>query len=96
MILSCIDPRFQHFVCRYAKDQGLEGEYSHVAIAGAAIGVVALRFETWHATFWENLRISLTLHRIRRVIVINHRRCGAAEEAYGPFELDHAAETRLH
>ena len=36
-----------------------------------------------HQTFWENLEISVQLHNIKKVIVINHRDCGGANgEAY--------------
>jgi len=45
--------------------------------------VVAPAFQDWHKTFWENLGSSVQLHHIKRVIVINHRDCGAAKMAYG-------------
>ena len=88
MVLSCIDPRFQERVCKYAEDRGLTGKYSHFAIAGASIGVVAPRFKDWHQAFWDNLGISMELHGIAKVIVINHLECGAAVAAYGPIAGD--------
>ena len=96
MVLSCIDPRLQDLVCEYTAGRNLTDKYSQFTIAGASIGVVAPRFKDWHETFWDNLRITLALHKIAKVIVINHRDCGAATEAYGPFEPDSEAETRLH
>lgn len=96
MVLSCIDPRMQEPVAQYLTKRELVCSYSQITIAGAAIGAVAPRFKNWHSTFWDNLSITLALHRIPKVIVINHRRCGAATEAYGPFEYDSEAETRLH
>ena len=96
LVLSCIDPRMPKPVYKYLKKRDLICKTSQITLAGAAIGVVAPRFESWQPTFWENLRISVTLHKIPRIIVINHRRCGAATEAYGPFEYDSEAETRLH
>ena len=95
MVLSCIDPRFQERVCKYAEDCGLTGKYSHFTIAGASIGVVAPRFKDWHETFWDNLGITMELHGIAKVIVINHLECGAAVEAYGPIASDDA-EKKLH
>jgi carbonic anhydrase len=97
MILSCIDPRFQEPVCKFAAERHLTGKYSHFVVAGAAVGVVAPKFASWHQTFWDNLAATIDLHSINRVIVINHRECGAAEIAYGrdavvPIE----AETRTH
>ena len=36
MVLSCIDPRFQHLVHDYLKKKKLAGKYSAFTIAGAA------------------------------------------------------------
>ncbi len=96
LVLACIDPRMQEPVYKYLKKRKLTGKYSQVVIAGAAIGAVAPRFEEWHQTFWENLGISVNLHQIHKVIVIQHRDCGAAREAYGHFAPGSKNETRLH
>ncbi len=96
LVLACIDPRMQKPVYKYLQDRDLTGKYSQVTIAGAAIGVVAPEFEDWSQTFWDNLSISLELHSIRKVIVINHRGCGAASAAYGYFKEGSKGETRLH
>jgi carbonic anhydrase len=83
MVLSCIDPRFQKPVANYMAKRRLTGKYSHFVIAGAGIGVVAPAFKDWHKAFWDNLGASIQLHSINRVIVIDHRDCGAAKIAYG-------------
>ena len=83
MVLSCIDPRLQVPVTAYLSGRGLTGKYSHFVIAGAAAGVVAEPFKDWHKAFWDNLAASIQLHKIKTVIAINHRDCGAAEIAYG-------------
>lgn len=83
MILGCIDPRLQTPVRRFALDRGLIGQYSQFTIAGAAIGAVAPKFDDWHKAFWENLAITINLHKIGTVIAIDHRDCGAAKVAYG-------------
>jgi carbonic anhydrase len=59
------------------------GKYSQFTFAGAAIGVVAPAFKDWSKTFWDNLAASIDLHRIPKVIAMNHRDCGAAKIAYG-------------
>ena len=79
MVLSCIDPRFQSMVYNYLKKKKLNGNYSSFTIAGSAIGVTAPKFRKWHKTFWENLETSIKLHKIKKLIVINHRDCGAAK-----------------
>jgi carbonic anhydrase len=97
MILACIDPRLQDPVHAYAAKRGLTGQYSQFVIAGAAIGVVAPKFADWHKTFWDNLAATIQLHRIKRVIAIDHRDCGAAAIAYGEAAVTgEAKETETH
>ena len=97
MVLSCIDPRFQDLVSKQQATDGLVGKYSAFTIAGAAIGVVAPAFQAWQQTFWENLGASVQLHNIKKVIVVNHRDCGAAKIAYGDAKVANAeVETETH
>lgn len=97
MVLSCIDPRFQEPVRNNLAGRALTGKYSQFVIAGASIGVVAPAFKEWHKTFWDNLGASIQLHAIEKVIVINHRDCGAAKIAYGAAAVaDAEAETKTH
>jgi carbonic anhydrase len=83
MVLSCIDPRIIDPVNAYMTKGGMAGRYSQFVIAGAAVAVEAPLFKTWHETFWDNLKASIDLHKISRVIAIDHRDCGAAKLAYG-------------
>ena len=87
MVLACIDPRMQEPVHRYTVEQNLTGKFSQFVIAGAAIGVVAPAFKDWHKAFWDNLATTIQLHRIKRVIAIDHRDCGAAKIAYGEAKV---------
>ncbi len=97
MLLTCIDPRFPLPTLEYMKGRGMLGKYSQFSIAGAAIGVVAPAFKDWAPAFWDNLGASIQLHRIPKVIAINHRDCGAARIAYGADAVkDNAAETETH
>lgn len=97
MVLSCIDPRFQNPVNKRENDAGLGGKYSAFTIAGASIAVVAPAFKDWRETFWQNLDASKNLHSINKVIVINHRDCGAAKIAYGEAAVaTPAKETETH
>ena len=97
MVLSCIDPRFQDLVDKQEAKDGLVGKYSAFTIAGASIAVVAPAFKDWHKTFWDNLAASIQLHNIKKVIVVNHRDCGAAKIAYGAEKVaTPEAETATH
>jgi len=97
MVLACIDPRIQEPVHKYLVRRGLAGQYSQFVIAGAAIGAVAPKFDDWHKAFWDNLAITIELHRIKKVIAIDHRDCGAAKVAYGDESIaTPAKETETH
>jgi len=96
MVLSCMDPRFQPIVFNYLKKKKLSGKYSSFTIAGSAIGVTAKKFKKWHKTFWDNFETSVKLHNIKKLIVINHRDCGAAKIVNGNKMFDKSYETKIH
>jgi len=96
MVLSCIDPRFQPIVYNYLKKKKLVSKYSFFTIAGSAVGITAYKFKRWHKAFWDNLDISVKLHNIRKLIVINHRDCGAAKIINGKKNFSKANETEVH
>ena len=96
MVLSCMDPRFQPIVNNYLKKRKLNGKYSSFTIAGSAIGVTAPKFRKWHKTFWDNFETSVKLHKIKKLIVINHRDCGAAKIINGKKKFDSFNETKIH
>ena len=96
MILSCIDPRFQHLIHDHLKKKKLKGKYSAFTIAGAAIGVTHNKFKKWHKTFYDNLATSIQLHKIEKLIVINHIDCGAAQIANGKKEFSLFNEKKIH
>ena len=96
MVLSCIDPRFQPIVYNYLKRKKLKGKYSSFTMAGSSIGVTATKFKRWHKTFWDNIDTSIKLHQIKKLIVINHRDCGAAKIINGNKEFSKINETKIH
>jgi hypothetical protein len=97
MLLSCIDPRMVAPVYKYMDQRGLTGQYSQFVIAGAAVAVVAPSFAAWRPAFWDNLATSVQLHRITKLIAIDHRDCGAAAIAYGAASIaDPQIETETH
>ncbi len=96
MVLSCIDPRFQSKVYKYLKAKKLTGKYSSFTIAGAAIGVTNQKFKKWHSTFWENLETSIKLHQISKLIVINHKDCGAAKIVNKKKKFNSLIENKIH
>ena len=45
---------------------------------------------------WDNIDTSIKLHQIKKLIVINHRDCGAAKIINGKKEFSTENETKIH
>ena len=102
-LVNCIDPRFTTLSWQYmgllqgvSRDK-LEDNYSHFVMAGGPIGAVHPKFEAWHKTYWDNLDITVSLHKIKRVVGLTHRDCGAAKLAFGEAAVSkRESETEAH
>ena len=97
LLLSCMDYRLMDEVEQYMSGRGLRNKYDHVILAGASLGAITDKFPAWNQTFWEHLDVAIKLHNIHKVIVLDHRDCGAYKVILGP---EHAAnpqqETQAH
>jgi carbonic anhydrase len=97
LLLSCMDFRLMDEIERYMTERGLRDNYDHVVLAGASLGAVTDRYPAWNRTFWDHLGIAIELHHIRRVIVMDHRDCGAYKVIFGEdFAADAERETAVH
>ena len=94
---TCIDYRLVEDGVRFFDSLKLSKEYDQLALARAALGAVSPKFPTSNAAFWAQLDIAISLHHIKKVVVVDHRDCGAYKVAYGPdFASGHDAETKQH
>ena len=96
MVLSCMDPRFQKPVHQHLKDKKLTGKFSAFTIAGGSIGVTNNKFKKWHSTFLEKLETSINLHKINKLIVLNHNDCGAAKIVNNNKNFNSRIENAIH
>ncbi len=97
LLLSCMDFRLMDDVEKYMSGRGLRDKYDHVVLAGAALGAVTDKYPAWNKTFWEHLGIAIQLHHIHKVIVMDHRDCGAYKVILGEdFAKDPAKEKNVH
>lgn len=83
MLLSCMDFRLMDEIDRYMHSRGLRDKYDHVVLAGASLGAVTDKYPAWSKTFWEHLDIAIQLHAIQKVIILDHRDCGAYKVILG-------------
>lgn len=82
IVVSCIDFRLRKYLRRWTSNN-LQGGFDRVAVAG---GVKNLPF------ILDQISISVKLHHIKDVYLINHEDCGAYGEI-GTFEK-HTEELR--
>lgn len=101
LLLTCMDYRLVNEIEAYMTGRGLRDDYDHLIVAGASIGVNQGN-SAWATAFWEHLDLAIKLHSERKVLVIDHRDCGAyklllGEAAVATPEMELAAHTgQLH
>jgi len=97
LTLVCIDYRLVDDSVRFFDGMRLTNEYDQVELAGASLAAVSPKFPSSNAAFWDHVNIAKTLHHIKKVIVLDHRDCGAYKVAFGKdFASAHDAETAQH
>jgi hypothetical protein len=96
--LSCIDYRLVGATVTFFDGRmHLRDEYDQLALAGAALGAMSPQFPSSNAAFWDHVEIAKDMHHIKKVIVLDHRDCGAYKVAFGKdFAVAHDAETAQH
>jgi carbonic anhydrase len=97
LLLSCMDYRLTEATERYMAGRSMRGKYDHVILAGASLGAITDKFPDWGKTFFEHLDVAIQLHQIHRVIVLDHRDCGAYKTILGQdLAANRARETDVH
>lgn len=98
LLLSCIDYRLTNETENYMSSRGLAHNYDHVMLAGASLGAHNKKFPNWEQTFLDQVDVAINLHHIHKVIVMDHRDCGAYKVILGYEALDKepTKETSIH
>lgn len=97
LVLNCMDFRLIGPVADYLEGRGLRGRYDQIVLAGGAIGVMSDETTAWAETFWQHVKLARDLHGIRKIIVIDHRDCGACKAFVGKTCADERErETTIH
>jgi hypothetical protein len=95
LLLNCIDYRLTGATTNYMTRQHMAGKYDQVILAGASLGAKTDKFPAWATTFWDHVQIAIDLHHIRKIVVIDHRDCGAYKVILGK-DLTGKAEFEMH
>ena len=83
LAITCIDYRLVDDAGKFFASQKLTNDYDLVALAGASLAAVSSKFPSSNAAFWDHVGIAKQLHSIKKVIVVDHRECGAYNVAFG-------------
>ncbi len=97
LLLSCMDYRLVDDIVRYMDGRGLTNNYDHVILAGASLGALTDKKKAWGEAFWDHVDVAKQLHHIHKVIVMDHRDCGAYRVFLNQdLAGDKAKETAVH
>jgi carbonic anhydrase len=97
LLLTCMDYRLENEILAYMDGRGMRDKYDHVVLAGASLGALTSQRPDWGRTFFQHLDVAIQLHHIHKVIVIDHRDCGAYKTFLGEKAVaTPAAETAVH
>jgi carbonic anhydrase len=95
LAITCMDFRLVDDAVRFFASQKLTNDYDQVSLAGASLAAVSPRFASSNAAFWDHVAIARKLHDIRKLIVMDHRDCGAYRVAFNR-SFQGAEETEQH
>ncbi|MBI3562858.1 MAG: hypothetical protein HY080_14190 [Gammaproteobacteria bacterium] len=97
LLLSCMDFRLMDNIEHYMTERGLRDKYDHIVLAGAALGAITDKYPAWNKTFWDHVNLAVDLHHIHKIIVMDHRDCGAYRVILGEdFAKDPVKEKNIH
>jgi carbonic anhydrase len=96
MCVTCIDYRFLNKDAAFvANDLNLFKDADILALAGASLSGVSKLFPDSIPAFWQQVGIAMKLHKIQKVVVVDHRDCGAFNEEFGK-PPNREEETKQH
>ncbi len=89
LCVMCIDYRLvdqgiKFFDTLSGPGWSLKGSYDLAVLAGASLASVSQMFPASVDALWNHVTIAHTLHAIKRVVVLDHRDCGAYKQEFGP------------
>ncbi len=93
-VLSCFDYRISTVVRKFLKKQGIERP-DMIVVAGGAKTLASPRNDFEQDFILEQVRMSIRLHRSKRVLVMSHSDC-ATYGGLAHFKGDQAAEAAHH
>lgn len=99
LVICCMDFRLQHCIPDLALQFDIVTNHDYVAVAGGIKSLVAPAKPEYREFIMEQIRISVMLHEIGQVLIVNHLDCGAyggkrAFASEGEERAKHTADMR--
>jgi hypothetical protein len=97
LLLKCIDYRLIDAAEQYMVRRGMAGKYDELELAGASLGAKNDKNPAWGTTFWDHVQLSLDLHHIHKIVIMDHRDCGEYKIIFGrDLAADPKEELAVH
>lgn len=98
LLVSCIDFRLRDETVKLMNDiLHLENDYDEFVIPGASLAFVEKKYPEWGSTLKDVVGLVQDLHKVKRVIFLDHYKCGAYKILRDPKNLaSHEAELAEH
>lgn len=98
LVMNCIDFRLIKDTARLMTGKGLAGDYDNFILPGAALGIFN---PDWQKSFDDTVNIAVQLHKIKKVIIVDHMDCGYYHHIFNNFletgiKLSDSQERQLH
>lgn len=98
LLISCVDFRLRHETERLMRTQlHLLDDYDEVAMPGASLALTQTGHPHWKETLEDIVALVEKLHNIKRIILLDHRDCGAYKLIKGnKYSKTKEIETESH
>ena len=97
IVLSCMDFRLVDDTVIKLNRMGYINNYNKFVLAGSSLGYNGIaNIKDWDAIFDKHVDLSIKLHNIKDIIIIDHLDCGAYRLAYTEDEINQVGEYNLH
>jgi hypothetical protein len=98
LLISCVDFRLRHETENLMRAQlHLLDDYDEVAMPGASLAIIEKAHPHWKETLEDIIVLVEQLHKIKRIILLDHRDCGAYKLLIGDeYTKTGELETEIH
>ena len=96
LVLSCMDYRLIDHVVNFLKNDVHVDTFDFTVLAGASLGFNQNKYLTWPASFKNHVDLAIKLHKIKKVVVIDHEDCGAYKAFYPEVKDNIPREDEYH